>query len=79
MPIDFDILRELRKDHNLTQEQMGALFGIKASSYSNYETGRRKISIAMLEIIADKLETSTDYLLGRTAVEKPYPPRKPNR
>ena len=58
---------------------MGALFGIKASSYSNYETGRRKISIGMLEIIADKLETSTDYLLGRTAVEKPYPPRKPSR
>lgn len=79
MPVDLEVLKELRKDKRLTQEQMGELFGIKASSYSNYETGRRKISIDMLETIADKLGTSTDYILGRTAIDKPYPPRAANK
>ena len=34
MKIYSDILKELRKDHKLTQKQMGSLFGILFSNVS---------------------------------------------
>lgn len=74
-----DILKELRKDRRITQAMMARRFGISRTAYSFYETGRRVMPPEMLSILADELQTSTDYILGRTAVEKPYPPRKPSR
>ena len=76
MPIDGDILKELRRDQGYNQEEMGRIFGLSVKAYSSRETGRTKMSIEMLEKMADYLGTSTDYLLGRTAVEQPYPPRR---
>ncbi|MBQ3498474.1 MAG: helix-turn-helix transcriptional regulator [Clostridia bacterium] len=70
-----DILKELRRDKNLTQADMAAYFNIKQSMYSMYESGRRTMKIEMLCMLADILDTSTDYILGRTSVEEPYPKR----
>ena len=39
----------------------------------NTEAGVRPLPVERLEILADFYETSTDYLLGRTAIKKPYP------
>lgn len=75
MAVYTDILKELRKDKNLTQEDMAKLFNIKQSMYSMYESGRRTMKIEMLCKLADILETSTDYILGRTTEQKPYPKR----
>lgn len=75
MAIYTDILKELRKDKNLTQNDMAKLFGIKQAMYSMYESGRRTMKLEMLCTLADILETSTDYILGRTAEQKPYPKR----
>ncbi len=70
-----DILKELRKDKKLTQSDMAKFFNINQSMYSMYESGRRTIKIEMLCKLADILETSTDYILGRTSEQKPYPKR----
>lgn len=75
MAIYTDILKELRRDKNLTQADMAAYFNIKQSMYSMYESGRRTMKIEMLCMLADILDTSTDYILGRTSVEEPYPKR----
>lgn len=75
MRIQTDILKELRKDKNLTQADMGKHFGITYSMYSLYETGKRRMSIEMLCTLADILETSTDYILGRTDDPAPPTPR----
>lgn len=75
MAIYTDILKELRKDKNLTQGDMAQFFNIKQSMYSMYESGRRTMKIEMLCKLADVLETSTDYILGRTSEQKPYPKR----
>ena len=75
MAIYTDILKELRKDKNLTQNDMAKLFGIKQAMYSMYESGRRTMKLEMLCTLADILETSTDYILGSTAEQKPYPKR----
>jgi len=71
-----DILKELRKDKKLTQVQIADMVGISQSSYSDYENGIRDMPLVMLDYLADILETSTDYILGRTDVIRPYPKRK---
>lgn len=66
-------LRDLREDHDLTQRQVADLLGTSFQHYQKYESGVYKIPIDRLELLADFYGTSTDYILGRTAVQKPYP------
>lgn len=75
MAVYTDILKELRKDKNLSQSDIAKEFNIKQSMYSMYESGRRTMKIEMLCKLADILDTSTDYILGRTSEQKPYPKR----
>ncbi len=70
-----DILKELRKDKGLKQKDMAEFFGIAKSTYCDFENGKRKMPLTMLDSLADLLDTSTDYILGRTAEMKPYPKR----
>lgn len=72
MGIQSDILKELRKDKNLTQSDVARYFGISTPLYCMYETGARKMSLEMLCALADLLDTSTDYILGRTDNPRPY-------
>lgn len=72
MTLYSDILKELRRDKGLTQADIAKHFGISQTMYSMYESGRRTMKIEMLCELADTLETSTDYILGRTARQKPY-------
>lgn len=75
MTLYSDILKELRRDKGLTQADIAKHFGISQTMYSMYESGRRTMKIEMLCELADIFETSTDYILGRTARQKPYPKR----
>ena len=75
-PVQTDILKELRKEKALTQAAIGKYFNISGAMYSMYETNKRPMSIYMLCRLADLLETSTDYILGRTDNQRPQHPRK---
>lgn len=55
---------------------MQMLTGIDQSDYSKIETGKRNMTFEQCRRIADALETSMDYLAGRTADPRPYPPIK---
>lgn len=59
-------LNETRKARGITAQQMADELGINLRSYRNYESGDREPSFDMLVKIAEKLEVTTDYLLGRT-------------
>lgn len=59
-------LNETRKLHGITAQQMADHLKINLRSYRKYESGDREPSLDMLVQIADKLEVTTDYLLGRT-------------
>lgn len=59
-------LRETRERCELEQAQLGTLAGIPATSISHFEAGRRKPSLVNLRNLAEALEVSIDYLLGRT-------------
>ena len=66
-------IRDLREDHDLTQRQLAARLRMTQTQYFRYEQGYRDIPSDILIALADLYGTSTDYILGRTLVRKPYP------
>ena len=65
-------LRDLREDHDLTQKQIADILRTSTQYYQKYERGVRPITVERLELLADFYGTSTDYILGRTQIRKPY-------
>jgi transcriptional regulator with XRE-family HTH domain len=61
-------LKEARKRKKLTQEELANLVNTKNKTISNYETGYSTPSNDMLDNLADVLDVSVDWLLGRTDV-----------
>jgi transcriptional regulator with XRE-family HTH domain len=64
-------LRAARDLRGLTQAQLAAKVGMPASSITVFEGGSRKPSIDNLRRLADGLDVSADYLLGRVADPAP--------
>jgi|SRR5699024_8622709 len=56
-------LRFLRKRLALTQEKLGKILNVSASTIGMYERGEREPSFKTLKHIAEYFETSIDYLL----------------
>lgn len=66
MKIFVERLKELRIEQSKTQKEIADQLKIPQRTYSNYEQGKAEPDLELLSTIADVLETSTDYLLGRT-------------
>ena len=58
-------LRRAREYRGLTQGQLAEKAGLQPSAVSHFETGARKPSFDNLRLLADTLDVTTDYLLGR--------------
>ena len=71
--MQYERIRNLREDSDMTQQQIADKLFISRRAYSNYEIGVRGIPTEILSQIADIYGTSVDYLIGRTNVKKPYP------
>lgn len=65
-------IRDLREDWDLTQAQVGAAIHIPQRTYAYYESGQRMIPPSVLCALADLYHVSVDYLLGRTDRREPY-------
>lgn len=61
-------IRSLRKERNLTQEELCNLIDIKRSVFTKYELEQVAPSIDTLIKLGDFFEVSIDYLVGRTDV-----------
>ena len=59
-------LKDLREDHDLSQQQVADYLGMKQSQYSRYERGLRDVPTDVLIRLAHLYTTSTDYILGIT-------------
>ena len=60
-------LRRAREYRGLTQSELAEQAGLQPSAISHFETGARKPSFDNLRLLADTLDITTDYLLGRVA------------
>lgn len=64
-------LRELRKEKNLTIDEMAAQLEFTRSTYAGYERKFRKPPLDAITKIAKFHDVSTDYLLGLTEEREP--------
>lgn len=61
-----DRLRHARESlRKLSQSELAEKTGLQPSAVSHFETGRRSPSFDNLRLLADALEVSIDFLLGR--------------
>ena len=58
-------LRLLRKQKDLSQQQLADKLGVSNSTISMYERGEREPDFEMLELIGDFFNVDTNYLLGK--------------
>ena len=59
-------LFKVRTEKGITQQQIADLLEVSKSRISEIEHGKNGTTLANLVKIADFLDVSTDYLLGRT-------------
>lgn len=59
-------LQSARLDKGITQKEFASIIGISERSYQRYENGNNTPPYETLVFIADYLNVSTDFLLGRT-------------
>jgi transcriptional regulator with XRE-family HTH domain len=64
-------IRDLREDHDLTQQQVAEILGTSQTMYARYERGANDLPIRHLIRLAELYEVSTDYILGRTNRKNP--------
>lgn len=61
-----NILKKIRQENNLTQEELAKKINTSRSNIANYENDKNMPSIDMLEKLSKILGCSIDYLLGKT-------------
>ena len=59
-------LRDLREDHDKTQQDIADILGTSQTMYARYERGANELPLRHLLKLADYYGVSTDYLLGRS-------------
>lgn len=59
-------IRDLREDHDLTQQQLAEEIGITQRKYSYIETGVQPLTDELLIRLANYYHVSIDYLLRQT-------------
>lgn len=58
-------LKKAREIKGLSQTELARKSGLQPSAVSHFETGRRAPSFDNLKRLADTLEVTTDFLIGR--------------
>ena len=65
-------IRDIREDHDLTQQQVAKYLRCDQSLYSKYERGERDVPLNVMVKLAKFYKTSIDYLVGLTENKRPY-------
>jgi transcriptional regulator with XRE-family HTH domain len=63
-------IRNLREDHDKTQQELAEYLHVRQTTYSKYELGKINIPIEVFIKLADYYDVTVDYLLGRTNKKK---------
>lgn len=67
------VMKRLRIERGITQEQLASLLKVSRSTIGMYETGSREPDFETCEAIADIFNVDMDYLMGRSNVERKHP------
>lgn len=66
-------IREIREDNSLTQQKIADLLHIGQRTYADYESGKTRIPVDNLLILARFYNVSMDYITGASNVKTEYP------
>ncbi len=66
-------IREIREDHSLTQQKIADLLHIGQRTYADYESGKARIPIDSLLVLAKFYNVSMDYITGASNTLTKYP------
>lgn len=66
-------MEDLRKDRDMTQEEVAEKIGMKREQYRRYETGQNEVKASFIIKICELYNVSADYLLGFTNKKTPLP------
>ena len=69
MALNNTALKGLRKEKKLTQTELASKLDISQKSYSNWESGKAEPTLDNIIKLANILDTTTDFLLGRTNID----------
>ena len=60
------ILRDLREDHDKTQQEIAEVLGTSQTMYARYERGANELPLHHLITLCRYYRVSADYILGLT-------------
>lgn len=66
-------IRNIREDNNLTQQKIADLLHVGQRTYADYESGKTRIPIDSILILAKFYDVSVDYITGASDVVNPFP------
>ena len=66
-------IRDIREDHTLTQQKVADLLHVGQRTYADYESGKTRIPVDSLLILARHYNVSMDYITGASDVMTEYP------
>lgn len=66
-------IREIREDTCLTQQKVANLLHIGQRTYADYESGKTRIPIDSIMILAKFYNVSMDYITGASDIKTEYP------
>lgn len=69
----YERIRSIREDLDITQRQIAAVLHIGQRTYADYESGKTRIPIDRILILARYYNVSVDYITGASDIRKPYP------
>ena len=68
-------IRDLREDHDYTQEYIAQILGTSQTMYARYERAANELPIRHLLALCALYQVSSDYILGLTDISTPPPVR----
>ena len=61
---NYQRIRDMREDNDLSQQQVAELLGITRQQYQLYESGKREMPMHLFILLAEHYNVSLDYLAG---------------
>ena len=65
------IMRDLREDHDKTQQEIAEVLGTSQTMYARYERGANELPLRHLLVLCQYYRVSADYILGLTSDPTP--------
>lgn len=67
------LIRDLREDNDYTQTYIASLLNVGQRTYADYESGKTRIPVQSLIILAKFYDVDMNYITGISQIKNKYP------